>query len=260
MSAVTRGSAADRGDRALPARRAGASGALRGSRRRGGAGGPPAAPRRDPLARRGAGRRARARPRAAPRRASSPRTGATATTGARPRRSSNGFEQCVADGVHFIAEGDGPPLLLLHGWPSSVWEFHRHRSRCCGRARAGRSCRRCPATGSRSRRAAALGIVEMRRRDPRADGRGSGTSATSSPAATGARASPSGSRTRTRTRCEALHLYMMPLRRPQTWPESESASRAALEHWLAGGGRLRAHPGHAAADAGLRAAATRRSG
>ena len=31
---------------------------------------------------------------------------------------------------------------------------------------------------------------------------------------------------------QALHLYMMPLRRPETWPESESASRAALQHWL----------------------------
>ena len=37
----------------------------------------------------------------------------------------NAFEQCMVDGVHFIAEGDGPPLLLLHGWPSSVWEFTR---------------------------------------------------------------------------------------------------------------------------------------
>jgi pimeloyl-ACP methyl ester carboxylesterase len=27
--------------------------------------------------------------------------------------------------LHFIAEGDGPPVLVLHGWPSSVWEFHR---------------------------------------------------------------------------------------------------------------------------------------
>ena len=27
---------------------------------------------------------------------------------------------------------------------------------------------------------------------------------------------------------QALHLYMMPLRRPQTWPESEIVSRDAL--------------------------------
>ena len=39
---------------------------------------------------------------------------------------------------------------------------------------------------------------------------------------------------------QALHLYMMPLRRPETWPESELASRAALEALERGGGRLRA--------------------
>ncbi|MDA0184197.1 epoxide hydrolase [Solirubrobacter phytolaccae] len=37
----------------------------------------------------------------------------------------NGFEQYVVDGMHCIVEGDGPPLLLLHGWPSTVWEFNR---------------------------------------------------------------------------------------------------------------------------------------
>src|SRR4051795_6832266 len=34
-------------------------------------------------------------------------------------------EQRVLDGVHYFADGDGPPLVLLHGWPSSVWEFTR---------------------------------------------------------------------------------------------------------------------------------------
>jgi microsomal epoxide hydrolase len=45
----------------------------------------------------------------------------------------NGFRQFTAEvagiTVHFIhEEGRGPrsrPLLLLHGWPGSVWEFHR---------------------------------------------------------------------------------------------------------------------------------------
>ncbi len=37
----------------------------------------------------------------------------------------NGFEQFLVDGMHCICEGSGPPLLLMHGWPSSVWEFHR---------------------------------------------------------------------------------------------------------------------------------------
>src|SRR5690242_668182 len=37
----------------------------------------------------------------------------------------NSFSQFTVDGVHFIVEGEGPPLLLIHGWPSTVWEFHR---------------------------------------------------------------------------------------------------------------------------------------
>ena len=36
-----------------------------------------------------------------------------------------GFSNVESDGLHAIVEGDGPPLLLLHGWPSTVWEFHR---------------------------------------------------------------------------------------------------------------------------------------
>ena len=47
---------------------------------------------------------------------------------------------------------------------------------------------------------------------------------------------------------------------PRPGRSPSSPSRAALERWIAGGGRLRAHPGHAAADARLRAAATRPSG
>ena len=27
--------------------------------------------------------------------------------------------------MHYLADGEGPPLVLLHGWPSSVWEFTR---------------------------------------------------------------------------------------------------------------------------------------
>jgi pimeloyl-ACP methyl ester carboxylesterase len=37
--------------------------------------------------------------------------------------------------LHFIDEGEGPPTLLLHGWPSSVWEFHRLIPLLRGRAR-----------------------------------------------------------------------------------------------------------------------------
>ena len=31
---------------------------------------------------------------------------------------------------------------------------------------------------------------------------------------------------------EALHLYMMPLRLPQSWPDSEGASREELKRWM----------------------------
>ena len=65
----------------------------------------------------------------------------------------------MSDGVHCIAEGDGPPLLLMHGWPSSVWEFHRIipllRSTCGCRAVAARLRVVVTPGGRRS------GIVEM---------------------------------------------------------------------------------------------------
>ena len=220
VSAVTRGFRAPRRRRADSSERSRSSGALLAERRRGGAGRPPAPAGRDALARRAPARASTAS--ACRRRARWPRTGATGTTGARPRPSCNGFAQFTRrTALHCIVEGDGPPLLLLHGWPRSVWEFHR-ADPAAARVLRGSSCRRCRATGSRSARPARFGIVEMARRAPRADGRRSGTSATSSPAATGARSiARAGSRTRTRTPSQALHLYMMPLRRPETWPESE---------------------------------------
>ena len=36
----------------------------------------------------------------------------------------NGFEQAIVDGRALPRRrATGPPLLLMHGWPSSVWEF-----------------------------------------------------------------------------------------------------------------------------------------
>ena len=66
--------------------------------------------------------------------------------------------------LHFIhAEGAGPrpmPLLLSHGWPGSVWEFHKilplltdpGGTAAIRRTRSPSSRRRCPVTASRSRR------------------------------------------------------------------------------------------------------------
>ena len=59
------------------------------------------------------------------------RTGATASTGARRRRALNAFPQFKVPlhgiDLHFLhVPGKGPtpmPLLLMHGWPGSVFEF-----------------------------------------------------------------------------------------------------------------------------------------
>ena len=176
------------------------------------------------------------------RRASSRRTGATAMTGVRRRRRSTASTQwhgptaCTSS-----PRATALPLLLLHGWPSSVWEFHR-----IDPAAARRLARRRAV-------AARLRLVRGPPRRHRRDGRGAAR-ADGAPSATTrylvaggdwgasiaarlAHAYPDA--------VEALHLYMLPLRRPATWPATELASRASLEHWSAGGGRLRAHPGHA---------------
>ena len=161
--------------------------------------------------------------------------------------------------MHFIAEGDGPPLLLLHGWPSSVWEFHRvimpllrDYARVVVPSLPGYGFSFTP--GGRARRSsrcadalhALMGSLGHERYLVAGGDWGA------SIAVRLAHAYPDA--------VQALHLYMMPLRRPQTWPESEAASRAALERWTHEEGGYVAHPGHAAADARLRARRTRRSG
>ena len=60
-------------------------------------------------------------------------TGATATTGARTRRSSTRSRSsrprsAGSTSTSSTQPGRGPPplpLLLSHGWPGSVWEFHK---------------------------------------------------------------------------------------------------------------------------------------
>jgi pimeloyl-ACP methyl ester carboxylesterase len=142
----------------------------------------------------------------------------------------NTFEQFVVDGVHVVTEGDGPPLLLLHGWPSSVWEFHRiipllrDSMRVIVPSLPGYGFSFTPGDSR-------YGIVEC------ADALHAlmvslgherylvaGGDWGASIAVRLAHAYPDA--------VQALHLYMLPLRRAETWPESEIASRAALLHWL----------------------------
>jgi pimeloyl-ACP methyl ester carboxylesterase len=140
----------------------------------------------------------------------------------------NGFEQGKAEGVHFIADGDGPPLLLLHGWPSSVWEFVRlipllrESARVIVPSLPGYGFSFAP--GKRSSIVecadqihALMASLGHERYHVAAGDWGS------SIAVRLAHVYPDA--------VQALHLYMMPLRRPETWPESEIQSRAALAHW-----------------------------
>ena len=132
--------------------------------------------------------------------------------------------------MHCIAEGDGPPLLLLHGWPSSVWEFHRiipllrSDMRVIVPSLPGYGWSFTP--GGRR-----YGIVDIADALHALMGRlghsqylVAGGDWGASVAVRLAHAYPDA--------IQALHLYMMPLRRPETWPESEIASRAALQQWL----------------------------
>jgi pimeloyl-ACP methyl ester carboxylesterase len=144
----------------------------------------------------------------------------------------NGFAQHRAGGVHFIAEGTGgPPLLLLHGWPSSVWEFSRVIGPLSEHAQVvipslpGYAFSFQP--GQRR-----LGVVDCANaiHTLMTEVLGherylvAGGDWGSSIGVRLAHAYPDA--------VQALHLYMMPLRRAKTWPESEIHSRAALEHWM----------------------------
>jgi pimeloyl-ACP methyl ester carboxylesterase len=138
----------------------------------------------------------------------------------------NGFEQWVADGVHCIAEGSGPPLVLLHGWPSSVWEFHRVIPLLRSQFRV--VVPSLPGYGFSARRRASIeemadAVHGLMRALGHAEYLVAGGDWGASIAVRLAHAHPDAVR--------ALHLYMLPLRRPSTWPEAELTSRAALEQW-----------------------------
>ena len=132
--------------------------------------------------------------------------------------------------MHHISEGDGPALLLLHGWPSSVWEFHRIIPLLRADMRV--VVPSLPGYGfSFTPGGRRFGIVEcadalhglMRSLGHErylVAGGDWGASIAVRLAHTYSDA------------IQAVHLYMLPLRRPETWPESEIASRITLERWL----------------------------
>jgi microsomal epoxide hydrolase len=148
----------------------------------------------------------------------------------------NGFAQFTAPvsgiDLHFIAEGDsGPPVVLLHGWPSTVWEFHELVPRLRDAAQV--VVPSLPGYGfSFSPGQRRFGIVDC------ADAIHTlmtevlghsryyvvGGDWGASIAVRLAHAYPDA--------VAGLHLYMMPLRRPETWPESEGTSREELKRWL----------------------------
>jgi pimeloyl-ACP methyl ester carboxylesterase len=144
----------------------------------------------------------------------------------------NGFAHHTAPvsgiDLHFMDEGDGPPTLLLHGWPSSVWEFTRLIPELRDRARL--IVPSLPGYGfSFAPGQPRFGVVEC------ADAIHAlmtdvlgfeeyfvvGGDWGASIAVRLAHAYPDSVR--------ALHLYMMPIRRPESVPEG--AARDALVKW-----------------------------
>ncbi len=143
----------------------------------------------------------------------------------------NGFEQHVGDGgVHFFATGSGPPLVLLHGWPSSVWEFVRLAPLLAEHARVivpslpGYTFSFTPGGKRASIVDCADGIHGLMTELGHERYHVAGGDWGASIAVRLAHAYPEA--------VEALHLYMMPLRLPQSWPDSESASREELKRWM----------------------------
>jgi pimeloyl-ACP methyl ester carboxylesterase len=141
----------------------------------------------------------------------------------------NALEQFKVDGLHCIAEGEGPPLLLLHGWPSSIWEFHRIVPLLRGSMRV--IVPSLPGYGfsfaAGQRRYGIADCAEALHGLMRSLGHEryyvAGGDWGASIAVRLAYAHPEA--------VQALHLYMMPLRRPETFPDSEADARDALVQW-----------------------------
>ena len=131
--------------------------------------------------------------------------------------------------MHYLADGEGPPLVLLHGWPSSVWEFTRiipllrEHARVIVPSLPGYTYSFTPGQKRASIVDCADGIHRLMLALGHERYAVAGGDWGASTAVRMAFAYPEA--------VQALHLYMMPLRRPQTWPESELVSRNALLAW-----------------------------
>ena len=44
----------------------------------------------------------------------------------RPEAFKHHYAQLRDIKLHYVREGSGPPLILLHGWPGFWWEYHRN--------------------------------------------------------------------------------------------------------------------------------------
>ena len=120
--------------------------------------------------------------------------------------------------------------MLLHGWPSSVWEFTRLAPLLAEHARVivpslpGYTFSFTPGGKRASIVDCADGIHGLMTELGHERYHVAGGDWGASIAVRLAHAYPEA--------VEALHLYMMPLRLPQSWPESEGASREELKRWM----------------------------
>ena len=172
----------------------------------------------------------------------------------------NGFEQAIVEGVHYIADGDGPAAAAAARLAVERVGVHR-LDPAAARARAGDRPLAAGLRRTRSRRAARASDRRLRRRAstrlmrvarPRALPRrgrrlGRERRRAARPRVPGRRAGAA-----------PVHDAAAPAARPGRSPSARRARRST--QWSEEEGGYVAHPGHAAADARLRAAATRPSG
>jgi pimeloyl-ACP methyl ester carboxylesterase len=137
-----------------------------------------------------------------------------------------GFTHEVVDGVHAIVEGDGPPLLLMHGWPSTVWEFHRVMGRLREHFRL--VVPSLPGYGWSAGRA---GTAEMGDAFHRLMGTLGHDAYLVAGGDWGAHIGSYMAATYPQA-VRALHLNMLPIRSPSSFPDDAAAARAGLEQWM----------------------------